>query len=119
MVTITVNLLRETITINLKDWVAGNGGIPNGVASGTVTVAAYVQPLSSNDSLQYMRDTSTEQWKVFCSPYTTTGATWDTSPKDTVTWNGTEYRISGTPKESRDPNGNTVLKSFIMELYTQ
>jgi hypothetical protein len=118
MAQVPLHLMRDTITVNQRTSQPGIDGVPTAYASADITVMAYVQPLSGNDALQYMRDTTTEQWKVYCAPTATDGTTWDTSPKDKITWNSTVYKISGTPTASRGPDGTVVCVQFMMELNT-
>jgi hypothetical protein len=118
MAQVPLHMMRDTITIAKRYSIAGNDGVPCNVYSSSIIVQCYVQPLSANDALQYMRPTTTEQWRVYCAPTTTTGAAWDTTPEDQVIWNGTTYRIAGTPNASRGPDGNSPCVQFMMELYT-
>jgi len=118
MAQVPLHLMRDTITVNVRQSLAGVDGVPTAYDSTTVTVLAYVQPISSHDALQYMRDTTMEQWRVYCSPTATDGTSWDATPKDQIIWQGTTYRISGTPTASRGPDGAVVCVQFLMELYT-
>lgn len=116
MATTPWHLLTSTATITSITWTQGTDAIAYGDSpSAFLTIACKKQPVSAADALVYGRDTTSQMYDVFLAPTTSTGATWDCSPRDVISIDGVTYRIAGKPRDLCELG---VLKHLVVELDT-
>jgi hypothetical protein len=107
------HLLDQTVTINGCNWSKDAGAVPVLLSiNEPVYVQAAVQPVSSADLMQYMKDTNSIMVVLYLAPTDTSGATWSVAKDDTVTVGGLDYKPHGT---TMDMSTKGVLRKLVVE----
>ena len=89
------------------------------VSKGTQTgadVQCRLVPLSSDESMQYDRETAQIVWKLLLAPYDAAGAAVAVKHQAIVTIGGSDYTVMGQAQAVRDGNGLPVLYRVTVKL---